>query len=251
MEKYDILLNEIKEYLNKDEINYNTNNEIISAYDLYNIINEELKGLRDITINSKINKKLKALTLVNFFSEQYFNSYIIGDEETCTIFFQKSHSFEDFCTALKVCKDNNVNEIYFNEDKNHCNKIFYKLVKNNYNLILETLQSMEDYAELLGNLDLFYHKTTNIKDSLFKVKLEIDRNGVTKYNISILNSHELFEEYDKKWYKREGIYEFATKNSEAILKRIAVSVDELEEPFKNLYEKHKEKENVKVLRMHK
>ena len=89
MEKYEILLNEIKEYLNKDEINYNTSNEIISAYDLYNIINEELKGLRDITINSKINKKLKALTLVNFFSEQYFNSYIIGDEETCTIFFPK------------------------------------------------------------------------------------------------------------------------------------------------------------------
>ena len=41
MEKYDILLNEIKDYINNDEINYNTNNEIISAYDLYNIINEE------------------------------------------------------------------------------------------------------------------------------------------------------------------------------------------------------------------
>jgi len=251
MEKYDILLNKIKKYLNKNEINYNTNNEIISAYDLYNIINEELEGLRNITVNSKINKKLRTLALFKFFSELDFNSYVIGDEDTCTIFFQKSHSFEDFCTALKVCKDNNVNEIYFGEDKNHCNKIFYKFVKNNYNLILETLQTMEDYVKLLGNLDLFYHKTTNIKDSLFKVKLEINSKGVVEYEISILDTNELFEEYNKKWYKREGIYEFANKNAEAILKRMSVSPYELKEPFKKLYDKHKEKENVKVLRMHK
>jgi len=253
MEKYEVLLNEIKEYLNKDEINYNTNNEIISAYDLYNIMNEELEGLRNITINSKINKKLRALSLLNLFSEQDFNSYTEGNDKTCTIFFQKSHSFEDFCNYLKVNKDNGINELYFSEDKNHCNKIFYNFVKNNYNLVLETLQTLENYVELLGNLNfnVFDYKETQIDDSLFKVKLKINCTGVVEYEISILDNHELFEEYNKKWYKREGVYEFANKNAELVLKRIAISPYELEEPFKNLYDKHKEKENVKILRMKK
>lgn len=252
MEKYDILLNEIKDYLNKEEINYNTNNEVISAYDLYNIINEELKGLRDITIDSKINKKLRALSLAKIFSETSLNSSIRGNSQTCTIVFEKSKQYEPFSEVLRVNKDNGIDEIYFDKEKYWNNKSFYNFVKRNYDLILETLQTFEKYVELLGKLEISYYQSTKIYDDLFKVLLSINENGVVKYEIFILNNHELFEEYNKKWYKREGIYEFANKNAEEILKRIPVSPDELEEPFKSIYYKHKEKQNnkVKTLKMH-
>ena len=71
MDNYNILLNEINEYLKCDEVDStNTNNEIISAYDLYNIVNDELEGLRDITINSKINKKLRSINIFKNLSSE-------------------------------------------------------------------------------------------------------------------------------------------------------------------------------------
>ena len=110
---------------------------------------------------------------------------------------------------------------------------------------------MEDYVGILGNLDNSYYKNIELEDSLFKIELEIKNNGITNYKISILDSHELYEEYNKNWYKREGIYEFANNNAEEILKRMPVSPYELEEPFKSIYCKHKEKENnnIKTLKM--
>lgn len=250
MEKYDILLNEIKEYLNKEEINYNTNNEVISLYDLSKILTDELEGLKNIKVDSKINKKLNSFFNLNFSSNYY--SRISGDENTCTICIEKTEYDEPWTEFLHIHKDKGINEIYLAEEQTCSNKKIFKFVKKNYNLILETLQTLEDYVELLGNLNDSYFETTEFEDSLFKVKLALKNKGIINYEISILENHELFEEYNKKWYKREGIYEFVDKNVADILKRISVSPEELEGPFKNIYYryKEKEKEKIKTLKMH-
>ena len=47
MDNYEILLNEIKKYLNKQEINNELSNvEVISLYDFCNIINSEFKKVK-------------------------------------------------------------------------------------------------------------------------------------------------------------------------------------------------------------
>ena len=214
MEKYDTLLDEIKEYLNKDEINYNTNNEIISAYDLYNIINKELEGLRNIQISSQINKRLKNFFIFN--SSTNFYTKLMGDESTCTLCIEESMYDEPYVEFLNIYKDKDINEIYMNKEENCFNKKMFKFMKKNYNLILETLQTLEDYVELLGNLNTCYYRNTEIKDDLFKIEFQINYMGVVEYKISILDTNDLFEEYNKKWYKREGIYEFANNNVESI-----------------------------------
>lgn len=252
MEKYEILLNEIKKYLNKEEINVNTNNEIISLYNLTKILMEELEGLKNIKTDSKINKKLNSFFMTRF-SDSFF-SEINGDENTCTICIKATEHYEPWSESevLRIHKDKGIDEIYLSEEQTCFNKKIFKFVKKNYNLILETLQTLEDYVELLGNLDNSYCETTEFRDSLFKVKVAIKNNGIINYEISILDNHELFEEYNKKWYKREGIYEFVDKNVADIFKRIPVSPYELDEPFKSICFKHKEKENAKVktLKMH-
>ena len=250
MEKYDILLNEIKDYLNKDEINYNTNNEIVSLYYLFKILQDELEGLKNIKTDSKINRKLNSFFSFNFSSNYY--SKISGDDKTCTICIEESEYDEPFTEFLHIHKDKGINEIYLSEEQTCFNKKIFRFVKKNYNLLLETLQTFEDCVELLGNLDDTYYRITEIEDSLFKIKLIITNKGIINYEISILENHDLFEEYNKRWYKREGIYEFVDKQAPAIFKRIAVSPDELEEPFKSIYYKHKEKQNnkTKTLKMH-
>ena len=49
MDNYNLLLNEINEFLNQDiEVNNNTNVEVISMWDLYSAIESELKELREL-----------------------------------------------------------------------------------------------------------------------------------------------------------------------------------------------------------
>lgn len=244
MDNYNILLNEIKEYLNRDEVNSeNANNEIISLFDLYNIINGEFEGLRNITINSKINKKLSLPTKINIFSNKQLTSYIHGNEKNCRINFKKIKYFGDGDCSLKIYKDKGVNDIYFDREKSHHNREFYNFIKRNYNLILETLQTLEDYVELLGK---FNSNSIDFSDDLFKVKLSFNLDGEVNYSVSIRSDHCLAEEYSKKWYQRENICDFANKHKEEILKRIPISPYELKEPFKKIYYNHKEKNNTDV-----
>ena len=59
MDEYLKLKNEIDEYFYLEDINENSN--VISIFTLYNILNEEFKGIRDIfSFKEKINKDLNA-----------------------------------------------------------------------------------------------------------------------------------------------------------------------------------------------
>ena len=251
MEKYDRLLNEIKDYLNKEEINgENFKNEIISLYDLYNILNDELEGLRNITINSQINKKLNSLYYKYRFKNIFYGE-IKADKNKSEIKIKDKSScnpdniFHNWY-ELTVFKDKNIDEIYFSDKKDNINKYLYVFIRKNYDLILETLTTAEYYVDLLGKLTYF---TSTFSDDLFVVKLSINEKGEVIVNVEIKKEHELYDEFYKNWYKRENIYDFTNNHKEEILKRIPVLPYTLKEPFKNIYDLQNEKKSQKVKKL--
>ena len=239
MDNYDLLLNEIKMFLAQDEIKEeDTNVEVISLYDLYCIINKELEDLRNITQNSKLDKKLKKSKLQISLSNKYFQVRTTAYQSYSSIElvrFDKDNYDRDTFT---IYKDNGSNQIRLSNHQTEYNKCFYSIIRKHYDLILEMLNGLERYVELLG--DLKGDNSTYIYN-LFNVELNFDYKGNVKFNISINKSHKLYDECNKVWYKRETIPEFLVKHQEEILKRLPISIYELKDNFKVLYEAHMRK----------
>jgi len=213
MDNYNILLNEIKEYLKKDEVDKtNTCVEIISAYDLYHIVNNELEGLRNITINSKINKKIKDSFIKSFMTSKFHYTRLrASNDKTILVICERGYSnkLERYYNdeIVLVIKDRNINDIYINNLNDEDNKQIHKFIKKNYNLILETLSIREYYYDLLKQYMGFF----NISDDLFTAKLFYTGDGEVNVDINIADNHKFQSEYSKKWYKRESISDFVEK----------------------------------------
>ena len=248
MDNYNKLLDEIKDYLKREEVDKeNTNVEVISLYDLYKILNEELEELRDITINSKIEKKLNKNKLYMLEHELLRYDVIISSYDKNTILriykIGLNHRPIDayYSSDLAIIKDNGINDIY-RERGLEKDKRLDKFIQKNYNLILETLTIKENYYNLIGKKE----ETIHFSDDLFSISLTYNEDGTINTALSIVKEHPLRDEFSKNWQKREMIGEFAKRNLDAITKRIAVPVYTLTGGFKNLYDSYKEKNNQKV-----
>ena len=239
MDNYEILLNEIKDYLNKNEIDSDkTNSEVISLYDLCKIINQELEGLRNITTNSELLRKLKSYSKLSLkLNNPYI--YIHGEMYKSEISF---HDKTTIFSLLDVYKEKNINDIYFNRDQEKNNKFYYKFVRKNYDLILETFAIIEEYTDLLGSLNTF---STKLNNDLFSVEFNIFYDGDVRIKIDLNKEHPLYEEYSKKWYQRENICDFVLNHQSEIFKRFIVIPSKLEKPFNKIYNRYKENSNEK------
>ena len=245
MDNYDLLLNEIKNFLAQDEIKEeDTNVEIISLYDLYCIVNEELKDLRDIMNNSKLNNKYKKTRFMNLIIgiNTYSETKIMFDNRACISLYKER--FDDskpgWCVEeyLYVYKEKNIDRLHLSDEKCKENKCFYNFIKRNYNLILDTLTKLEYYIDLLGKI---YDKCKFSNYGLFNIGISFNDEGKVDIKLDIKQGHPLYDEYYKNWYNRENIHVFAKKHQDEILKRLPISVYELTGNFKVLYEEHMRK----------
>lgn len=235
MDNYDLLLNEIKTFLAQEEIKKeDTNVEVISLYDLYSIISKELEDLRNITQNSELNKKIKKSKLYASLFNKSFYSRVHACEEYSSIDLVMDYD-KHYWTTFTIYKDNGSDQLRLSRAKDENNKCFYNIIKKHYDLILEILNKLENYVELLGDLTI---NKSNYVYNLFTVELNFDSDGIVKFKININKSHQLFGEYNKVWYKRETICDFVQKHKEDILKRLPISVYELTDNFKVLYEEN-------------
>lgn len=244
MDNYDLLLNEIKLFLSQEEIKeQDTNVEVISLYDLYSIINKELEELRNITQDSELNKKIKKSKLYTSLFNKSFSSRVAARKEDSSIdlvmYFDKH-----YWTTFTIYKDKGSDQLRLSQAKNENNKCFYNIIKKHYDLIMEILNKLENYVELLGDLTI---NESSYTYNLFNVELNFDYNGNVKFKININKNHKLSSEYNKVWYKREIICDFVQRHQEDILKRLPISIYELTGNFKVLYEEYmKKNENAKV-----
>lgn len=230
-ENYDVLLDEINSFLKQETVDpKNTLIEIISAYDLYNIINNELSLLREISLNPELGKKFKKF---NFFKgkEHFDVSLLTESNRTHIILGGKG------LLTLSIFKDIDTNDIYFDEEENKYNKEMYKFVRKYYDLIMQTFQVLEEYHRVRR----FKTKELVLYYDLFKVIMKYDDYGRVKLDLAITKKHKLYDEYSKKWYGRENISDYVERNKDEILKRLPVEPFALPESFKTIYDKYNEK----------
>lgn len=252
MESYDILLNEIKQFLNREEVSSeNTNNEVISMHDLYKSINNELEDLRKLSeTNSSLTKKLK--NFMNFyFGATGEDKFYPGFKQVVKIYGDMKISSIIFCNdmySLKVNKDRSGYDIYISEPLSKENKSIYKFIKRNYEIIVETLDKIEKYVELVGIIDETNKEyEMNFLNELFNGTLLYDKNGIVKVNINISAKHPLYDEYYKNYYKKQSVHEFVNESMEEILKRIPISPYQIDSNFFNIYNQNKETEKEKQI----
>ena len=251
MDNYEKLLEEINLFLKRDEINCkNTNDEIVSLYDLYNVMEKEFEKLKKLsTIDKTYCQKLKSFRKYLFGRYDYFfikNSCcvdIYADENISKIIFSNSDSenADDFY-RISIIKDKDKNELYLDKNMDWKNKQICKFIKNNFDLLLDTLSNIEEYFNLLGktsNKDKeWYH--FNCSTNLFMYRITYDKNGYISLNYHLSSEHPLYEECKKNYLNKKNIMEYVEENKINILKRIPISINELPINILNIYNKGKE-----------
>lgn len=252
-DNYELLMDEINQFLTKNEVDSSsTLIEIVSLYDLCNILKFGLEDLEKIYINSKLEKEFRKYNKRrNFFSFGVKSSDVNFDfiKQKSAIYLH-SFVYGKGSENLSIIKDKNNNDIYFDCKENKENKHLYDFVRKNYDLIMESLETLEEYQSLIGELPI----EMMVENQLFNIKLKINEDGRLITKIEINKNHELYNESLKNWYGRENISEYIEKHTDEILKRILINPYEMEESFKIIYDKSKidqqlSKQKVKKIRL--
>ena len=153
MKVYNQLLQEIKNELNKEDIE--SNEAQISLYDLYSLVSDEYQELNNITLNKKILKNKDLIRRpshkkINFYYGENKSSIHVWFKGYSSIIIEKEHGSEDFYIKKFDCPTS---------------KIVNKFLKKYYNEIMEVLFILEKYGSEL------YKFETEI------TKLNIDNNN--------------------------------------------------------------------------
>ena len=235
LKELNLWINEIENYLNKEEVsNLRTNIEVISLYDLFKIIENEFEVLKNIKnqLDEKLNSSLNIFSGVK-------NPHVeikVYEKSSTIYFYDNSSEYPIF--SITKCKYREEKNIYFPPDKTQKNKFYYSFVEKNYDLLLNMLDIIEPYSELMC-----FHNRTPINqfgDDWFWVQFF----GINTGNVSVEIYHNIYQNYYKK-FPTIFIDDFKHKYKEEILKRIPVVPSKLPQPYNKFYDRYKEKENKK------
>ena len=235
MRKYERLASRIEEYKIKEEVV--EIEEVISALDLYNIVNNRFAKLRDIVISEELKNKInydnkgfiqfeRNINGINTYLNSECNCIIpsiSADKITINFYFSKG--------KIVLSKGIDSPEVNF---ASYVKKDILFLV-NYYNDIMELFQMLEDYPKLLYNSEKKIENQRNIslKTDCFDIAISCNDRGIVSCNILD---------------REEGnINSYVTDiNRSVILSKISVQKSGLPPLFKQILEERK-KSNVKKL----
>ena len=260
MDNYEKLLGEINEFINSEKPNLeNTNDEVISAYDLYIKVKKELSGLNKLSQTPRqLAKKVdfnSLLTLITYDEDVFQNSRayvgIYGDASISQITFYNTDLKEKQGYNISVKKDKGASDIYIDKPLDNQNKSIYKFIKKNYCLIIEILSQIEEYTNILDKISFDWlniqdeENSMDIQNKLFDISLTYNLVGKVDAKIFINHNHPLASEFYKNYLNKQTLSKYANENKEAILKRILISPHQISDGFEKIYN-HKNKEDQKV-----
>lgn len=220
---------------------------IISLFDLYVLLIEEMRELKDVKdldwFKEKINNDRTFFKRFGLFRKK-----AIVDQKCdfvyCDIDDKKSKlsvSFTDFNTHLIVYKDIDSDELYFAD---HCIKdraFVEKYISDIYGIFatLEQYGTLFPYVENKGRTDL----TQSFDDGLLKVDVRCDTHG--RVGFKIVPSEGIDDEgiYSRAWYSRETIASYVDEKKGQILRCIPVEISSLNEVYRNIVEEAIAKKN--------
>lgn len=185
MRKYERLASRIEEYKIKEDVV--ETEEVISALDLYNIVNNKFAKLRDIVISEELKNKInydnkgfiqfeRNINGINTYLNSECNCIvpsISADKITINFYFSKG--------KIVLSKGINSPEVNF---ASYVKKDILFLV-NYYNDIMELFQMLEDYQKLLYNSEKKIENQRNIslKTDCFDIVISCNDRGIVSCNI--------------------------------------------------------------------
>ena len=235
MRKYERLASRIEEYKIKEDVV--ETEEVISALDLYNIVNNRFAKLRDIVISEELKNKIN-----------YDNKGFIQFERNINGINTYLNS-ECNCIVPSISADKITINFYFLNGKIVLSKgidspevNFASYVKkdilflvNYYNDIMELFQMLEDYQRLLYDSEKKIENSRNIslKTDCFNIVINCNDRGIVSCNI-----------FDR---EEGNINSYvADINKSVILSKISVKKSNLPPLFNQILEE-RTKSNVKKL----
>lgn len=266
MEEYNKLMTKIKTYFEMEDIE-NTE-DIISAYDLIQILTEKFQVLYDViysnTLKERINEVLltekkvgkifKKIIKIQKRKVEYLLTHFEKGKATLSINILEDRFDGRYGYHTWICKDLDSDQLYYTyrspENENVVNEFLSDIERNLY--------IIEEFYKLIRLTDPSINKVPDydakfsqvFSDGFLKIAVTYDTYGKVKYQFSIDEQEDPNELFKREWLNLECIKDYVNNNAESLLKKIPVNVSELNETSKEIIrEYNKKKENIKRLEL--
>ncbi len=251
MDEYTRLLNEINSYFELDDIHMTT--ECISAFDLYKILDEKFQQLRNVisakALQDKINSDRTVVRVIKKLFQRNEERFVESECDTiCSstkgntaeiLFSFEDSSRQSGCRYVHIYRDFESEEIYF--DRHFKDREF---VMKYYDDIKEYFDILEEFDGLLGfNIGGFSDSRCNQKfsDGFMKVKLVYDNRANVSIDISIIDTEDPDDIYNREWLNRKKIADVIDERKEEVLKKIPINISDLNVTCKTIVEPYLQK----------
>lgn len=264
---YEELKRRLQEIIDREPVD-TINACTISAYDLIEAVNEELKEIRE-TLNSnrnveRINQSYKITNVLSrkiskLFRRTEESAIKMPTLESINFDCDKEHSSVLFTFAgnsskekyLRIYKGFKDEAIYFGRDDVPYNnqRIF---VRDNSDYIKNTFQILESFVEkyevTFSNNSLRFNsneeaKTQSYTDEFLDIKFYIDNfTLIPKINLVDGNLNRMF---CAEWLNRERLDYFVVRNNEKFLRNVQIPIEELKPLYRKLIDSYNSKKEQK------
>ncbi len=254
MDVYTRILNLIKEYLLRPEIYGDLcQNDVISAFELYQIVDDKLDELRSFEDRAaqSLQLKTKAFGLIPVKQKIDVMCLATAQYSMINVF---NNTYYDFAT---IKKDHD-NDVIYSERLDASKGDVKRFVRDNYeNLkqIFSDLERMYDYYQFseIGTAPFYLperNKTSIFSNDLFVFKLSYNAIGDVDMEIAINPSIDQQGIINREWVDREKLEDLIEKNRVDILKRTPVDItvlDPITQKIVKDYRVNKNKQLVKKI----
>jgi len=220
MDIYNIVLEQIKMDLLKEDIESDCNN--ISLYDLYNILHQQFEKLYCVT-NEKNVFKNKCIFSKTIHKRVSFDI----DSKKITI---RVYTINSDKTTFYIFKEYNNEEILFSPNDKETQKQIKKFLNKHYYEVINIFKVIEEYKDLLFSIPRIIN--TNQKEKYYSLILMIDELGKMDIGLDLNNLENL------NYYNKQSLFEILDESKFELSKKISIDVNSLNETLQNIVKKY-------------
>lgn len=242
MDKYTELMQRIESQYSGEEVEQTQN--IISLYDLYTILMEEMEPLNKIKMGNELQNKINAdrtfFKRIGLFRRQAvidkkcMGVYTDIGETRSEIVFSFDERRSSVGSHLTLYKDIDSDELYFGDFSLKDREFVERYLSDIYGIyaILESYGTLFPYKKEKGRQSL----NQAFDDGVLNINITCDTYGRVAIQVSPSKGVDSDNLYTRSWYTRQTVSSYVDENSEDILSRIPVEISSLNEVYRKLVE---------------
>lgn len=238
-----------------NEGNVQQTENVISLFDLINMLEEEIEPLRTLKLGNALQNQINAdrtvferiglLRKKAVVNKRCTGMHTSVGKDFSSISFHFMEKKKDDFTYIDLKKDFENDEIYFSDFCEKDRDFVTKYISEIYGVfaILEEYGTLFPLKEREGRISL----SQEFCDGLLKIKIELDTYGRVSYVITPTKDNNPDNVYSREWYNRETISQHVDDMRVKILSSIPVEISSLNEVYRKLVEQSISKRKDSVL----